>query len=46
MNPAAKMEYLFAFTSDLGTFPFDATGDPVYDPVVLIVKNGKFEVFE
>ena len=30
----------------LGAFSFDANGDAVYDPVVLIVKGGKFEVFE
>ncbi len=30
----------------LGKFSFDANGDAVYDPVVLIVKNGKLEVFE
>ena len=30
----------------LGSFSFDANGDAVYDPVVLIVKDGKFEVFD
>ena len=30
----------------LGDFSFDAHGDGVYDPSVLIVKNGKFEVFQ
>ena len=30
----------------LGKFSFDAVGDAVYDPTVLIVENGKFEVFE
>ena len=30
----------------LGAFSFDANGDAVYDPAVLIVKDGKFEVFE
>ena len=30
----------------LGQFSFDAVGDAVYDPVVLIVTNGNFEVFE
>ncbi len=29
----------------LGTFSFDANGDGVYTPVVLIVRNGKLEVF-
>ena len=26
-------------------FSFDDVGDAVYDPIVLIVKDGKFEVF-
>ncbi len=30
----------------LGSFSFDANGDAIYDPAVLIVKDGKFEVFE
>ena len=30
----------------LGKFSFDAVGDAVYDPTILIVKNGQFEVFE
>ena len=30
----------------LGKFSFNAVGDAVYDPVVLIVKNGQFQVFE
>ena len=30
----------------LGDFSFDAHGDGVYDSSVLIVKNGKFEVFK
>ena len=29
----------------LGKFSFDDVGDGVYNPAVLIVKNGKFEVF-
>jgi branched-chain amino acid transport system substrate-binding protein len=32
--------------SPLGTFSFDANRDPVHEPVVLIVKNGKFEIFQ
>lgn len=32
--------------SPLGTFAFDANRDPVHEPVVLIVKNGKFEIFQ
>ena len=34
------------FDTILGKFSFDANGDPIYDPVVLIVKDGKFQVFE
>jgi len=30
----------------LGSFSFDANGDAVYDPAVLIVKDGQFEVFD
>ena len=30
----------------LGKFSFDAVGDAVYDPIVLIVKDGQFQVFE
>ncbi len=29
----------------LGKFSFDANGDGIYNPVVLIVRNGKLEVF-
>ena len=30
----------------LGRFSFDADGEAVYDPIVLVVRGGKFEVFE
>ena len=30
----------------LGKFSFDTVGDAVYDPVVLIVKNGELQIFE
>lgn len=30
----------------LGKFSFDAVGDAVYDPIVLIVENGELQVFE
>ncbi len=30
----------------LGQFSFNADGDAVYDPVVLIVRGGEFEIFE
>ena len=39
-----------ANTSDydtiLGSFSFDAVGDSDFEPVLLIVKNGQFEIFE
>ena len=39
-----------ATTSDydtiLGSFSFDAVGDSDFEPVLLIVKNGQFEIFE
>ena len=34
------------FDTVLGKFSFDAVGDAVYDPIVLMVKNGEFVVFE
>ena len=34
------------FDTVLGTFSFDDVGDAVYNPVMLIVRNGEFEVFE
>jgi branched-chain amino acid transport system substrate-binding protein len=30
----------------LGKFSFDAVGDAIYDPQILIVKDGEFAVFE
>ena len=30
----------------LGKFSFDAVGDSVYDPIILSVENGKFEIFD
>ena len=30
----------------LGKFSFDANGDGIYDPTILIVKNGRLEVFK
>ena len=30
----------------LGQFSFDPDGDAIYDPKILIVKDGQFEVFE
>ena len=34
------------FDTILGKFSFDAVGDAVYEPVVLIVKNGELQIFE
>lgn len=34
------------FDSPLGKFAFDANRDPVHEPVVLTVKDGKFVVFQ
>jgi len=34
------------FNTILGKFSFNAVGDAVYDPVVLIVKDGELQVFE
>ena len=34
------------FDTVLGQFSFNAVGDAVYDPVVLIVENGEFQIFE
>ena len=34
------------FDTVLGQFSFNAVGDAVYDPIVLIVKNGEFQIFE
>ena len=34
------------FETVFGTFSFDEVGDAVYEPKILIVKNGKLELFE
>ncbi len=34
------------FDTILGKFSFNAVGDAAYDPIVLIVKDGEFQVFE
>ena len=34
------------FDTVLGKFSFNADGDAIYDPIILIVNNGQFEVFE
>ncbi|MDE0041654.1 MAG: ABC transporter substrate-binding protein [Candidatus Poribacteria bacterium] len=33
------------FDTNLGSFSFDENGEAVYDPVVLVVKDGMFEMF-
>ena len=43
---AAALAEIRDFDTILGKFSFDSKGDAVYDPVVLIVKNGKLEIFE
>lgn len=40
------MANLSNFDTVLGAFSFNEVGDTVYDPIVLIVKNGEFQVFE
>ena len=37
---------IMGFDTILGLFSFDAVGDAVYDPQILIVKNGQLQVFE
>ena len=48
-NPV-KIRDVLANTMDLdtvlGKFSFDAVGDAVYNPIVLIVENGQLQVFE
>ena len=34
------------FDTVLGAFSFNDVGDAVYDPIVQIVKNGEFQIFE
>lgn len=43
---AAALTDIRDFDTILGKFSFDSKGDAIYDPVVLIVKDGKLEVFE
>ena len=45
-NIATALAQINDFDTILGKFSFDANGDAIYDPVTLIVKNGKLEVFE
>ena len=43
---AAALAEIRDFDTILGKFSFNDVGDAIYDPIVLIVKDGKFEVFE
>jgi branched-chain amino acid transport system substrate-binding protein len=43
---AAALAEIRDFDTILGKFSFDSNGDAIYDPVVLIVKEGNLEVFE
>ena len=43
---AAALAEIRDFDTILGMFSFNDVGDAVYDPIVLIVKDGEFEVFE
>ena len=48
-DPAAIRDVLANtknFDTVLGAFSFNAVGDAVYDPIVLIVQNGEFQIFE
>lgn len=43
---AAALAEIRDFDTILGTFSFNNVGDAIYDPIVLIVKDGEFEIFE
>ena len=43
---AAALADIRDFDTILGPFTFNDVGDGVYDPIVMIVKDGEFEVFE
>ena len=40
------MANIMNFDTVLGRFSFDSVGDATYDPIVLVVVNGQFEVFK
>jgi branched-chain amino acid transport system substrate-binding protein len=40
------MANLSGFDTVLGQFSFNAVGDTVYDPIMLIVKDGEFQAFK
>ena len=41
-----EMANIMDFDTVLGKFSFNADGDAVYNPIILVVKNGQFEVFK
>ena len=43
---AAALAEIRDFDTILGKFSFNDVGDAIYDPIVLIVKDGTFEIFE
>ena len=43
---AAALAEIRDFDTILGPFSFNDVGDAIYNPIVLIVKDGEFEVFE
>ena len=43
---AAALADITDFPTILGDFSFAPNGDPIYDPAVLIVKEGRLQVFE
>ena len=40
------LEGINEFDTIMGTFSFDENGDAIYDPKILIVRNGQLKVFE
>ena len=42
----AAMAGIRDFNTVLGSFSFDADGDAIYDPIILVVRDGRLEVFE
>ena len=42
----AAMAGIRDFNTVLGSFSFDADGDAIYDPIILVVRDGGLEVFE
>jgi branched-chain amino acid transport system substrate-binding protein len=42
----AAMADIRDFDTVLGSFSFDADGDAIYDPLILVARDGRLEVFE